>query len=149
MNLVLVSHIRQVCSLAANVGNRRHCVTRQLALYIEMPLLDVWPEDLAFDCCRWKVVHQRRWKCATAANACVSSRRAAATYTGSNVGLERRQNSRRSAFERFRISFVSIGIFLKNSIPCANRHLPVALRIECESNSRAPVDIMSFLTSGQ
>src|SRR5262249_52499461 len=149
MNLVLVKHIGQMRAFAADIGNGCDGVKRKFSLHVKSPLWHIRPKFLPLDRCGWEVVHHRRRKRSTAADACVSRGCRATADSWGNIRLTRSKDSWRSTFERFCIGFVSVGIFLKNSISGANGHFPIAPRIEGEANPRAPINVVPFLESRQ
>ena len=134
MNLVEVDLLRKVRSLASDIGHRDQRVACDFALNIEMPLLHVGPLSFGGDGCELTGASAQReeFRCSVGA--------AADAGVAADIGLQRRNDQRRIAFERFGVGIVAVGMLEKNSIAGADSHLAVAPGIEGKANARRGIE---------
>src|ERR1700683_3318383 len=99
-----------------------------------MPLLHVRPLSLRGDGGELACTSAEREKFRRAVGA------AADAGVAADIGLQRRNNQRRIALERFGVGIVAVGMLEENSITRANGHLAVAFGIEGKADSRRGIE---------
>src|SRR5260370_2041254 len=109
-----------------HIGDCAHDVRRELLLDVQVPLLHVRPDCFVGDRCH------SEWEQQTAACTNIG--------VANHVELRGSEHEWWRAFERFRISFIAVGVLEEDSITTADSHFSVALRIKGEPNSRRGIE---------
>src|SRR5580692_1038311 len=121
-----------MCALTAHIGNRQDEVGRQLFLNVQIPLLHVRPLNLIRN--GNDLVQGKDWNwAASGTNISITD----------DIGLRSCQHERWRTFERFAVSFVAVGMLVKDAVAAANGHFAVALGVKRKTDTGRGVEEMT------
>jgi hypothetical protein len=118
--LIKVALPGQVGAFAADIRNRRHCVSRDFLLDVKMPLLHIGPLGLGWN---RDDVQRKLWR-----------QTSATTDVGVTIDvvLLNRIGQRGRVLQRFRVALVAVGMLQEDAVSASNRGLAVSVRIPGE-----------------